>query len=89
MTEQINIILKKQCDIIGVDFSEVDASKEDWFMLHEWTTEQENEFIEWLTNHLMESKAARTAIMQFPIKRKKKCNQTAIDWVFNYGWKNS
>lgn len=69
-------VLKKQCEIIGVDYEKVDFKARDWFMQHSWTKEQEIEFIGWLQGYLIGHRYAT----------KRSARHEAEKIVMNYGW---
>jgi len=58
-----------------------------WFQKYEWNEEDQDEFIDWLTDYLYHNKSARTEIMIYPVKSKKECKKAAILFVLKYGWK--
>ena len=87
MHEEVEIVLKKQCEIVGVKYEDVDFNNDLWFFEYQWTKDQESEFIEWLTNHLQTRKEARAIIMNMPSRNKSMCKRTAEAFAFNFGWK--
>jgi hypothetical protein len=86
MNKELDIILKEMCDRVGVAFEDVDFQEHNWFTKHRWTIHQEEDFLEWLTNHLYENKEARGVILRITSKNKKLCKQGAQAFIFNYGW---
>lgn len=74
------------CQMVGVDWKEIDFQKHNWFYEHAWTEEQEAEFVEWLADFLHSNKEAR---LLFEMWRgdKKTCRRYAEGFVWNYGWK--
>ena len=80
-------IIKKQCEIVGANYSKINFKKKNWFWDYEWTNEQQNEFIEWLTDYMKDNKEARNDLMQRPSSVKKILERFAREFVFNYGWK--
>ena len=87
MNQYVKEVLTKQCEIVGAKYEDIDFDDDLWFFQHEWTKEQEAEFIRWTTEYLMTNKEARAAIMQVPIRSKKICNKAANAFAFNFGWK--
>ena len=85
--EHLQQILHQMCKVINADPDNIDFKHEKWFASHEWTSAQENEFVEWMTDYLYENAAARREIMRWPKKNKKHCKSVAESFVFNYGWK--
>lgn len=82
-------ILSKMCEMVGVESNQVDFKAEQWFWEHTWTQKQEDEFIEWLTQYLVDNIEARRLAMRFPTKRRKQCKESAEAFVWNYGWKTA
>ena len=76
-------ILREMCNRIGVDIKIVDFGKKEWFLEHEWTYEEENNYRKWLGEFL--------TIHKYVGKGKKR----GMDWgyyeagklLMNYGWK--
>lgn len=83
--KHIKIILNKMCDVVGA--KNIDFKEEGWFLKHEWTEEQEKEFINWMQEYLMKNKDARNEIMARPNKSKKDIEKVVDEFIFNYGWK--
>ena len=73
--------------MVGANYEEIDFKQKDWYYLYEWTSEQEQEFIQWMTNYLLENRAARQELLEFAYKDKKTCNKAAKEFTWNYGWK--
>jgi hypothetical protein len=72
---------------VGDEYSVEKTADDFWFNQHEWTEEEQKDFIKWLTDYLMVHKEARHELMRFPIRNKKKCEATAQWFSFQYGWK--
>jgi hypothetical protein len=77
-------ILRAQCAAVGVNydvfFKPFKYHKEipkRWHLKHTWTTEQQGEFIIWLTRYFM---------VQFRVHSKQAENMAAT-WISDYGWK--
>ena len=77
MTIENKEILKKMCSYVGADFNEIDFKSDYWYLKHQWTEEQENDFIHWLTEHHKKKHPPKKAL------------QLANEFVFNYGWRTS
>ena len=84
---ELKLIMSHMCEMIGVNYDDVDFKKEGWFWEHTWTMAQEEEFITWLTNLLYTDTKVRKAILSFPSKDKKRCEGGARFFASNYGWK--
>jgi hypothetical protein len=82
--EQLNIILDKMFSYVGIRREDVNTQKENWYLLYEWTPEQEHDFINWLTNYIKTNKEAKK-LFSTPFKNKHK--ECALFFVANYGWK--
>jgi len=82
MSKERKTILNKMCSIVNA--KNINFKKPNWFWDYEWTQEQEDEFVEWLTKHLKENKEARS-IMHFPAM--KDYEKVAKEFVNQYGWK--
>lgn len=85
MNPHVLVILKKMCEVVNADVETIDFKENAWYLQHYWTTEQQNEFINWLAKHLHHDKQAYYALTS-RIKSKKRCEELAREFVFNYGW---
>jgi hypothetical protein len=86
--EYLKETLTKMCEVVGADYTSIDFKSKDWFLKYSWTTEQENEFKNWLINYLKKSREARNSLMEWPhIKDNHNLQKFADSFVFNYGWK--
>lgn len=81
-------ILKKQCKMVGADYSKIDFKKEHWFWDYEWTEEKQDKFIEWLTEYIKKNKKARSRLMSIPSTNKNSLERFAREFTMNFGWKN-
>lgn len=72
------LILEKMCSMIGLSYDAVKFIRPNWFELHTWTPEQENEFIGWLAEFLIKKKYVRD---------KKRARHQAEKINMQYGWK--
>jgi len=86
MPKELVDILKKMCKMVDADFDDIDFSKEDWFMDYEWAQEQEEEFINWLTEQLKNTKVAMV-LYDKKFYNKKERHKAALMFNLNYGWK--
>ena len=87
MTKHLTTILKKQCNIVGVNFDDIDFSKSGWYQSHVWTEQQEQEFSDWLYNYFLENKEAREELLEHKAKDKKYIKRAISEFNLNYGWK--
>lgn len=85
--QAIDIVLEKMCQMVGADKSTINFRSDQWYNEYQWTKHQENEFVKWLTEYLYKNKQARSEIMRFPSRNKKKCKAVAEMFNFIYGWK--
>lgn len=79
-------LLKKMCEVINVDYDSIDFQEEDWYEKHTWTTEQENDFILWVSEELFSNEAMREELLENPEKSIINCFQAAVHFVANFGW---
>jgi len=86
MNKELEIILKEMCVRVGASYEDIDFHEHNWFTKHRWTIHQEEDFKDWLTNHLYENKSARGFILNISSKNKKLCKKGAQAFIFNYGW---
>lgn len=86
MEEYLKIILKEMCNRVGAPYEEMDFHESFWFTKYRWTTQQEDDFVKWLTDLLYNNKDIRKAFFQNNIRTKTHCKRGAKAFVFNYGW---
>lgn len=84
--EYLEIILDKMFDMVNADKG-IDIKKPDWFLKHEWTEKEQDDFLEWLKNFLLTNKDARMSLTNIRTKDKRRIEAVASEFVFNYGWK--
>jgi len=85
--KHLSLILKEMCKRVGVKLKDIDFNDQQWFMKHEWTEKEEQDFKKWLVDYLYGSKEARDSIMAYPRKVKKSCEDVASWFILDYGWK--
>jgi len=85
MLKSIEIILKEMCNRVNVDFSTINF-KEDWYLQHNWSIEDELDFKDWLISYLKENKDIRLELNIINI-RKDNLEKFANFFIFNYGWR--
>lgn len=87
MNKYVTEILKKMCEMVDADYTTIDFTAPTWFWLYEWTTDQENEFKEWMYNYLKGSGEARKTVMEFPTINKVRIIKVCDEFVNQFGWK--
>jgi hypothetical protein len=81
-------VIKKMCTYVDVKFEDVDFKKENWYMEHSWTAEQEKKFCNWLVNEIKTNNDIRKELTTLSYRPTKKRVEEAVMW-FNlmWGWK--
>jgi len=88
MKKELKTVLKEMCDRVGADFEDIDFGNEKWFMKnHSWTEKEEEDFVKWFTDELMNNASLRKKFLKYPRKNKKKCRKAAQWFCFEYGWR--
>lgn len=87
MKEVIDIILKKQCELVGADFIKTDFKKPYWYWQHEWSREKENEFKKWFVDYFVKNKKQFRMISERLFINKKVLSKAADEWCMQFGWK--
>lgn len=82
--EDTQIILREMCNRVGVAFETLDVSAPFWYLEHEWTVEQEDEFVTWLALFLRKKKYV--AGRKF-YRGTEQGIYEAQKMVANFGWK--
>jgi glycosyltransferase involved in cell wall biosynthesis len=84
---ELTQVLTHMCNMIEVNYDDVDFSSPTWYWDHTWTMAKEEEFIDWLAKLLYNDTKVRKAILSFPSKDKKRCQAGARFFASMYGWK--
>jgi len=87
MGKHLIIILTEMFRRVGVEYKPELSQGERWYEAHEWTDEESDSFVEWMSDYLYTNSEARKEIMNFPHKSKKKCRATAVTFNLWFGWK--
>jgi hypothetical protein len=86
MNEELKTILNEMCLRVNANPEEIDFKSKDWYLKHTWTIKEQDDFIKWLADFLYTNKKARKLFNMFS-SSKKSCNQVAMFFVSDYGWK--
>ena len=87
-SKELTRILKKMHGVIGVRYDPMLFEKDDWYHEHEWTVEQEEEFMRWLTYLLKRNKKVRRVITGYNFQvDTETLKRNATLFTSNYGWK--
>lgn len=89
MDDYLQIVLKKMCDVIDLDYTKVDFKEDSWFSKHTWNDAQQTEFKKWMIEYLYNDTKARKAMLEVPIRTKQHITKAVNEFIFNYGWKNN
>ena len=91
MNKETEIIFKEMCTRVGADYEQIDFQEEKWFYKYQWTQTEEEDFKNWLSEHIYNLPIKRLRLLtKFPHiirKRKKQSRKFATELVDNYGWK--
>ena len=81
-------VLKKMCKPVKANYDKIDwcNGAKPYYREYQWTKKQQDNFIEWLSDYLYVTSAARKEFMMFPIKNKTFCRQIAIQFISWFGW---
>ena len=85
--KHLGIVLRKMCKMVGADPNKINFKKNNWYWDFSWTEQDEHDFINWLSEYLLDNADARSELMNNPIKNKKRTEALAREFVLNYGWK--
>ncbi len=81
-------VFTKMCEMVNVKLKDVDFTKDGWYLEHTWTSEQEQEFCEWLKKEIKTNNEVRKELTTLPYRPTKKRVKETVMW-FNlmWGWK--
>lgn len=88
MNESQVYVFTKMCEMVNVNYDDIDFSKDGWYSEYEWTKEQEQEFRDWLENEIRTNNKVRKELTTLPYRPTKKRVKDVVSW-FNmmWGWK--
>lgn len=89
MQKYLKVIIKEMCNRVGVNFDKVNFKNKEWFMKHEWTEKEQDNFREWLISYLSKEKEARQEIMRIPSNNKRFVEDAANQFILMWGWKQN
>jgi len=87
MNKHTVTILTKMCECVGVKFEDVDFTASQWYLEHEWTHEQQDNFSLWLQEWLKSNKNEFKVLTDWSITSNSTIKKFAEEFVLNYGWK--
>lgn len=76
-SDVVMTMIRKQCEMVGVNPDDIDFKKEGWYSEYSWTKEKEEEFKEWATK-LLRKKFRWT---------KRKINTELGYYLLMWGWR--
>ena len=81
-------VLQELCKRVGVDFADVDFTRDNWFLEHTWTQRDHNKFIEWLAQHLR-NMGPRRELCKYPslVRTKPERLKFATKFANQFSWK--
>ena len=87
MTEEDarDYIFAEMFNRVGITYSLEAIMEHQYYLKHEWTQDEEDDYKNWLTNELYTNTALRNAFRLS--KNKTTINNEAYWFVWNYGWK--
>ena len=80
-------IMKEMCNRVGADYNTINFSESCWFDKYEWTKQEHDDFVDWLSDYLIKNKEARIGILNIDSPSKKMVNDFCKMFALNYGWK--
>ena len=84
----LEYVLKELCSRVNIRFEDVDFSNPEWFMERTWTSEEQENFRQWLVNELLTNKDVRQSLYGKSTKIPKNiAERIAGMFILNYGWK--
>ncbi len=86
MNKYLKVIMSKMCSYVGVKVEDINLKDENWFLKHEWTGKQEDEFLEWMIDYLIKHPKAQRELYGSAGNKTLNTKRAAI-FIFAYGWK--
>lgn len=83
----LGVILEKLCSYVGETPDSINFTEHNWYLKHEWTEEQEEDFKKWFVDYLYKNPKAQKELYYFATKNKKILEKRAEFFVFSYGWR--
>jgi hypothetical protein len=86
VSKHLRVILEKMFENTGIEYSDDYVQSDNWYLDYQWTEEQEEEFVNWLADYLIENEEARKELLYSTVKSKKMCSLAARQFVTFFGW---
>lgn len=80
-------IMKEMCRRVGADYDSIDFSEPNWYNKYEWTEQESDDFVDWLSKFFIKNKEARLDILDTESTNKKLIDEFCKMFAFNYGWR--
>ena len=87
LSEGIKIILSEMCNKVGTNLDEIDVTEDFWFTKHTWTTQEEDDFKEWMLKFITGNYPLFKETFVNPKSNKKRLKRQIDQFLWNYGWK--
>ena len=85
----LQIILKKMCEVVNVDYYKVDFTTKNWYLQQAWTVDQEKKFKKWAEDYIKKNRDARMELMGMPRAKIIDIKKYVSSFVLSYGWRYS
>lgn len=81
-------VLTEMCDRVGVKYEDIDFAKDEWYLEHEWTKEDQDDFINWFAIFLQNT-GVRQELCKYPplVRTKDERLKFSRSFVSEFGWK--
>ncbi|MCP4643091.1 MAG: hypothetical protein GY851_21775 [bacterium] len=82
-------ILIEMCRRVGANRYTLDLSNDTWYHTHTWTVEQQDAFVDWLTDLFMNDAEVRNELLSAPslARTRARARKAAEEFAWQYGWK--
>lgn len=81
--------LDEMCRVVGSKPSSIDWDDQNWFLTRSWTAEQEETYVKWMTDWLVDNKEARESLLAHPRRNRSHCHKAAREFAWTYGWRRA
>ena len=88
LSPHVTEVLREMCRRVDTDFNSVDFKADNWYLEHQWTQAEEDDFTGWMARYLCANRSAWVEIVGPSVRKSlSRARKAAGKFVLNYGWK--
>ena len=80
-------IFCNMCRVAKVDYLNIDRTKDNWYMMGDWTQEEEEKFSRWMVEYIYKIPSVQKELYGTRNMKKDTCIQAVQMFLLSFGWK--